>query len=485
MMNANVKIICAVNEGGNIENILPDMALEGEKIGVKRLYDTSAEVEKFLESESSDSNVNLSLGKSDEAVIKKMLSQMPNYEKGLYNTFELNLPDGLEPEELIKYLNDHNDVDYAELDEINFKQEIKIDYNIPNDPLYDYLYGIKNLECLSAWKKTEGDEVLVAVVDSGVDYNHPDIKNNMWQNQNGEYGFNFVNNTSDPLDDDGHGTHVAGTIAATGNNKIGIIGVAPKAKIMALKGLSPNGGFGSNLAKCIKYAVDHGASIINNSWGPGKSIHVRRAIEYADRKGVIVLFAAGNENEEITADMAAGYSRTISVAAVNRRDSRASFSNYGKLVDISAPGVSIQSLRFNSGDYTGKSGTSMACPHVAGIVALIKSLKPKIKKKEVLSILQKYSDSHFSDSGKYIGQGRVNARKVTNSLNSKNENIEVVDFNATIDVQSNLYLLNIELKNQESQELKFNSIMDLESSIFLIKNYKTSYSLTENKIMIE
>ncbi|MDC8004285.1 S8 family peptidase [Aureisphaera galaxeae] len=478
----NSKVICSIKEDVNINDILPNLpASNQQQIGIKRLYDLSDKMKEFMNERNA---VNSLTGFSDEELLTQILKEMPNYEKRLYNTFELDLPNGIDVEELIKYLNDHDMVHYAELDEINYKEEVVMDGEIPNDPLFNDLYGLQKLECLTAWKKTEGENVIVAVVDSGVDYNHPDIQSNMWTNANGEFGYNFVNNTPDPMDDDGHGTHVAGTIAATGNNSIGIVGVAPKAKIMAVKGLSPSGGSSLNLSRCIKYAVDNGAHIINNSWGPGRSQSVRDAIEYADRKGVITLFAAGNANMKVTPDMAAGNTRVISVAAVNRRDSRASFSNFGTKVDVSAPGVSIKSLQHGGNMYSVKSGTSMACPHVAGLAALIKSMEPDIKRTALMKLLQQTVDPHYSDQNKPIGEGRVNARKSVKQIAVPTQaEAMVTSYDAVINESAQIYLINLYFKQKElKEELKFNSIGELSACLDIMETKKMAYSFDDQTV---
>jgi len=479
------KVICSIKTGVNINDILPEFtASNQQQIGVKRLYDLSIPLEKYI-SKNEDNGMNTVSRMSDEELITVAIDEMTNYEKRVYNTFELDLPQGIDINKLIDYLNDHELVNYAEIDEKNFKEEILLDSDEPNDPLFGELYGIKNIECLTAWKKTEGENIVVAVVDSGVDYNHPDIKNNMWRNKDGAYGYNFVDNTIDPMDDDGHGSHVAGTIAATGNNSTGIIGVAPKTKIMALKGLSPSGGYSSDLGKCIKYAADKGAHIINNSWGPGRSNQIKDAIEYADRKGCIVIFAAGNSNSKITKDMAAGNPRTISVAAINKRDSRASFSNYGPLVDISAPGVSIKSLKYKTRSYVSKSGTSMACPHVSGLVSLMKSINGKASKKEILANLQESVDSHFTEKDKPIGTGRINARKAVKITSNSEENFEEVkSYDTIINESSQLYLVNLYFSQNKVAELKFSSISELNACVQIMASKNIKYSFADQSIIL-
>lgn len=228
-------------------------------------------------------------------------------------------------------------------------------------------------------------------------------------------------NNNDPMDDfsaegDGHGTHVAGTIAAVGNNEIGVIGVAPKVKIMALK-IFPNA-FDSVAAKALRYAVDHGAKVLNNSWGPinrrPSNRTVENALDYVYEKGAIAVFAAGNSSDDTKYYSPANYEKTIAVSAVNKNDKRGSFSNYGEVVEVAAPGVNILSLKARSNDYIseGFSGTSMAAPHVSGLVALILSKKSTLTFEEVKTIVKESADEIETD--KYIGSGRVNAYKALN-----------------------------------------------------------------------
>ncbi len=253
----------------------------------------------------------------------------------------------------------------------------------PNDQYYSLQWGLQKMSVDYAWNTTAGDDaLLVAVIDTGIDYNHPDLIANYVPK-----GYDFVNNDNDPKDDVGHGTHCAGIIAASINNSIGVAGVA-QVKIMAEKGLGINGGSYDALAKCIINATDAGADILSNSWGGyGYSQLVSDAVEYATAHGALVIAAAGNENTSQPMYPGA-YEGVIAVAATNTTDTRASFSNFGSWVDISAPGVNIYStmptynVDFNNDprylpmNYSYMSGTSMACPNAAGVAALIWSQYP-------------------------------------------------------------------------------------------------------------
>ena len=262
---------------------------------------------------------------------------------------------------------------YAEPDYI---EEMHI---ISNDPLYNQHWGIQKINAPLAWDYTTGDSsISVGVIDTGIDQNHPDIRENMWTTWNGRliYGWNFADNSSDSMDLDGHGSHVAGTIGAVGNNRIGITGVCWQVRVAALK-------FGLDVASAIAaidFANYYKISILNASWGGrAYSQALKDAIDQYD--GLFVA-SAGNDgtNNDVDPMYPASYDckNIISVAAVDPYDTLARFSNYGlKTVDIAAPGTNILSLDL-AGEYSPLNGTSMAAPHVAGAAALLKSSMPNI-----------------------------------------------------------------------------------------------------------
>src|SRR5579871_460094 len=302
---------------------------------------------------------------------------------------------------------------------------------IPNDPFlsssgtwgqpYPDLWGLFAINAPAAWDTAQGDGVVVAVIDTGVDYNHPDLADNIWTNPNeiaGNFfdddgngfaddfhGWNFVNNTNDPLDDNGHGTHVAGTIAAEGNNGIGVIGVAWHAKIMPLKGFDFSGtGFDFTLAPAIMYAANNGADVINASWDAfntnmqvfGNSQTIEEAIQYAASLGVVFVASAGNSGQDASNFFPANSPEAITVASSGPFGNFSFFSNFGAKIDVIAPGEDILSLQAANtfqgqpviDGYTRMTGTSMAAAHVSGVVALILSQNPGYSPDIVRTVLR-------------------------------------------------------------------------------------------------
>ena len=288
---------------------------------------------------------------------------------------------------------------------------------VPNDLYYHYQWALPQIQADWAWNKTAGDpSILVAVVDSGIDYNHPDLMNNYIA-----LGYDWVNGDNDPLDDFGHGTACAGIIGAQLNNSVGIAGIA-QVKIMAEKGLNSTGyGFETDLATAIIHAVIHGAWVISLSWGGGDSELIHDAIKYAYENDVLVLAAAGNLNSNSKVYPAA-YDEVVAVAATDQTDEKAGFSNWGSWIGVAAPGTGILStmptyhVTFNDEGYSPNydyiSGTSAACPHAAGVAALIWSSFPSATRDWVRGQLSFTADDLGSPGFDVIyGSGRVNARK--------------------------------------------------------------------------
>jgi subtilisin family serine protease len=296
----------------------------------------------------------------------------------------------------------------------------------PNDPQLGSQWNLSKIGAAQGWNATTGTgQTIVAVIDTGVDYTHPDLAANIWTNTldpatGGLHGYDFSANDTNPMDETGHGTHVAGIIGATGNNGVGVTGVDQHAKIMALRFMDANGnGYTSDAVRAIDYAIRHGAKILNNSWdGSAPDPTLAAAIERARAAGVIVVVAAGNEtaNNDTTASYPATYARqsdnVVVVASTNSSDGLSSFSNYGvQTVKIAAPGESILSTALGGG-YITKTGTSMATPVISGALALLWDLHPTWSYSQVLAKLTTSVDTVGGLSGKVTTAGRINLAKL-------------------------------------------------------------------------
>ncbi|MFL5815821.1 MAG: S8 family peptidase [Bdellovibrionia bacterium] len=299
------------------------------------------------------------------------------------------------------------------------------------DPDLAQTYGMNKIAATTAWNTFKGSKsFIVAVIDTGADYNHKDLSFNMWRNpkptdKQDVVGFDFVHNDGLPYDDNRHGTHTAGTVGAVGGNGVGVSGVAQRVSIMALKFLSGEGsGTTADAVRAIDYAVGHGAKVLSNSWG-GKGDQGNKvlsdAIERARTKDVLFVAAAGNDSGNNDDPKQADYpaalknDNIIAVAATDSNDSLAKFSNYGaKSVHVAAPGVNIYSTI--PGDrYSMLTGTSMACPHVAGAAALVWAKNPTWNYQKVKAALMSTADMVPSLKGKTITGGRINVLKAMNA----------------------------------------------------------------------
>jgi len=297
-----------------------------------------------------------------------------------------------------------------------------------------------DISAMRAWAVTTGsDQVVVAVLDSGVDYSHPDLANNIWTRpeiikayqdddltSNGPiddvHGFNFVDDNADPMDDNGHGTHCAGIIGAEGDNGLGIAGVNWNVKIMPLRFMDADGtGTTKDAIEAINYVIDRkragvNVRIISASWGStAKSRALEDVIRKAFDEGILFVAAAGNSssNNDQTPHYPSSYNlgNVVSVAALDRNDQLASFSNYGaKSVHVAAPGQEILSTWLEHG-FTEKRGTSMATPFVSGVAALILAENPKMSVNDLRARLLKSVDVLPSLKGKVSSGGRINAAK--------------------------------------------------------------------------
>ena len=326
--------------------------------------------------------------------------------------------------------------------EFNYLRQTLASEIVPNDPRYKEQWNLPLIEMPRAWAIEKGNpDVIVAIVDSGIDYTHQDLAAKIWRNsgeipdndvdddQNGYIddiqGWDFTDTPNvaakgdsvvgdnDPIDESGHGTHVAGIAAAEVDNGLGVAGVAWNCTLMPLRAGASNGA-GTNLqdddsSAAIVYAADNGARIINMSWGSSRnSFVIRDAIDYAYARGTLLVAAAGNER---TQDIIypAGYRKVIAVAATDQNKQRFYQSNFGASIDIGAPGNVILSTQI--GDrYRRLTGTSMATPHVSGVAALILSKRPNLTHEEARQIILTTADSTL-ESPELVGAGNLNAAK--------------------------------------------------------------------------
>lgn len=318
---------------------------------------------------------------------------------------------------------------------------------LPNDTSFGKQWGLKSslsngidIGAEAAWDVTTGSEqIIVGIIDSGVDLSHPELKGNLWVNQaeaNGQpgvdddgngyvddiNGFNAINPRSSPNDESGHGTHCAGTIGATGNDGVGITGVNWKVKIMPLRFLGSDGvGTLEAAIRAIDYGIKMGARILSNSWGAYTSSQgLQEAIERSNQAGILFVAAAGNDgtNNDIKPMFPASHpiANVISVAASNERGVMAPFSNWGKTtVHIGAPGAAILGL-WKNGETASKSGTSMAAPFVSGVAALILSHEPHLTHLELKERILKTARPLGDFRNRTVTGGLVNAYYGINNL---------------------------------------------------------------------
>jgi len=400
--------------------------------------------------------VKFSPGVSMDAKSKARNSIQGQFERGYKIVPGLEkLATTLPVEKAISILEKNPNVEYAEPD-----YKIELGQTIPNDPNFGVLWGIHNtgqsggtadadIDAPEAWDIFTGDpNTLVAIIDTGVDINHEDLVDNIWTNpgetgpdgfggnkeNNGidddgngfvddVHGWDFRNEDNDPADGHGHGTHVSGTVCGKGNNNKGVAGVVWSCKLVPLKFLSDGGsGWTSDAVEAVQYSTDMGVNLSNNSWGGGGfSQSLFDAIKAArDQIGHIFCAAAGNDGRDT--DLAPHYPSSynldsiISVAAIDRNDNMASFSNWGATsVDLGAPGVSIRSS-LPGNTYASWSGTSMATPHVCGVVALVFGLHPEWSYDQIINRIFSTVRPVASMSGNTVTGGVVNAYDAINGI---------------------------------------------------------------------
>ncbi|MCH8539369.1 MAG: DUF2341 domain-containing protein [Opitutales bacterium] len=301
----------------------------------------------------------------------------------------------------------------------------------PNDPYYDYTPGMDGIYAPEAWAiRTGAPSIVLAVIDTGVDYMHEDLADNMWVNPDpgsnsfgiadDVHGINAIQMTGDPMDDQSHGTHVAGTAGAVGDNGIGVAGVAWDVQLMALKFISAQGGGrGSDAITCLDYALEHGAHLSNNSWGGGGwSDALYEAIDRQRLGGRIFVAAAGNSSLDASVylHLPAHYplNNIISVGATSNGvvGTPAFFTTWGIPVHISAPGTPIYSTdSFRDPPYGHKSGTSMAAPHVAGAVAMVMEHFPELDYMEVRQRILQSGTPYATLSGMNLTASMLNLHR--------------------------------------------------------------------------
>ncbi len=471
------------------------------------------------------------------------------------NIFVVKLNDCSEEQNAIQTLKQDALIEYAEENKELKTSAVDDDFYQSNGQYwnlgYDELWGLKQIKADKAWHITQGEGVVVAVVDTGVDYNHPDLWYNIWVNpekindvnndglinlddvdlnhnkyiENNEivadmFGKDFISGDTNPIDEHGHGTHVAGTIAATANNATGIVGVAPKAKILPIQILSKSGsGPVSTIAQGINYLSSLTVSnpelanlVTNNSYGAaGYSQTLANAFKLATDMGIINVVAAGNSNSDASNYTPAGLDTVITVGASGYNSKRASFSNFGNIVDVAAPGggdnssgsqsnilstISLNSELLNSNSnykindpdrsnyvYAKLAGTSMASPHVAGVAALIKSQHPEFNFSDVRDIISNTARTFTQDPGKPIGKGIVDAEAAIN-INNPYPDVAILNLESSI---SGNYTFSLSVKKSlrgaeiSSKELAWSydqtnwqTIPIIENGSNLIANFNTT-----------
>ncbi|MFH1522804.1 MAG: S8 family serine peptidase [Patescibacteria group bacterium] len=454
------------------------------------------------------------------------------FARAITNNRLANTKMGVINEILVKYRGDENivKVKLSKNEEIKsiiekYKRDPQVEYAepnylyhssiIPNDIYYSNQWYLEKVRATDAWEKVaKSPNIVIAIIDSGIQINHPDLENNIWKNfdeisnnnidddQNGfiddRIGWDFINNTPDPSPkfEEGfteagiiHGTIVAGVAAAAGNNKEGGAGITWQSQIMPLRVLNDMGeGRVSEVVRAIDYSIANGADIINLSFvGFGYSQTMFEAIERAYKAGIVIVAAAGNEQDEgegynldeipmypVCHDGVNGENMVIGVAATDTLDQKSSFSSFGiKCVDIAAPGVSIFSTvvyeptkRINEKSfnkyYDGYwAGTSMATPMVSGAVALIEAINPKMNRNQVIKTVLNSADNISRLNPRFIGQlgtGRLNVKsaidKALEQLNNQTINllvapysnyisqVKITDYNGEIKDSFNSYMEN-------------------------------------------
>lgn len=418
-------------------------------------------------SESVDGDSDQNIARNTEILVRFKAGVTQQTIESITSRFNDDLEDRIEAVEGLGVIEDQDNrsadevvAQYRTLSEVEYAEpnsEIKLDHDSAgnhvhaNDEFFFKQWGLFNhgqeggkfgadISAMRAWATTKGsDQVVVAVLDSGVDYTHPDLAKNIWRRPqiikayhdddltaegpiDDVHGFNIAEGTGNPMDDNGHGTHCAGILGAEGGNETGIAGVNWTVKIMPLKFMDAEGaGTTSDAIEAINYVINRkragvNVRIISASWGSTvRSRALEDVIRKAGEEGILLVAAAGNSNSDNdrTPHYPASYnlSNVISVAAVNRFDALTSFSNYGaNSVHVAAPGEAIMSTWLNH-DFQERKGTSMATPFVAGVAALVLATNPGISIDDLRARLLNSVDAVPALKGKVSTGGRINAAK--------------------------------------------------------------------------
>ncbi len=316
--------------------------------------------------------------KPDDAVIQKMLKKTHSHIKRQYRDSMIIKSETMTTRQLMKYFAEHPDSMYAE------PNYILLPNRVPNDSFYRrYQWNLPLIRMEQSWDISEGSpDVIIAIVDTGIDLHHPEFQGKLVG------GYNVIEDNNNPNDDNGHGTHVSGIIAARTNNHEGIAGISWRSRLMPVKAIGADGsGTAFDIAQGIRWATDHGARVINLSVGNyTPSAALQEACTYAYNHNVVLVAATGNDATDQPGYPAA-YKEVLGVSAVDHLKRFAEFSNFGNYVDVVAPGVDIPST-YIYGDYAALSGTSMACPHVTALASLILSVNPSLTSQEVMQLIR-------------------------------------------------------------------------------------------------
>ena len=359
--------------------------------------------------------------------------------------------------------------DMVELIDLNYLLPVTV---TPNDPEYVNQWGLPIISAPQGWDQSQGSSgVVIAIVDTGVDWDHPDLAANIWNNSgeipdNGvdDDGNGFIDDVrgwdfltlasspaigedgdtrdNNPMDFHGHGSHCSGIASAVTDNGIGVAGLGWNCSIMPVRaGYQATDGNGyvmlADAADGIQYAADNGAKAINLSFGSGTGTILVNAVQYAYNLGAVTCYAAGNANDQDAGSLGDLHT-TLAVAATDSSDQKASFSSYGSWVDVSAPGVSIRSTVIGNG-YESWNGTSMATPFVAGLVGLVHSLDPSLSAGEIMSLIKDSTDNIDAQNPSYIGMlgtGRINAAAALQAVSGSDVFVVYNDGGAPLYVDS-------------------------------------------------